>query len=90
MDDNYFRAALPQASVEVKAGLLKSILFLQTVDMRQQFVYKGDFSGFSYVFRPGHSQHDALDALRIGTTGKKVNRVLDADTQGFFDAISHE
>ncbi len=53
-------------------------------------VYEEDFLGFSYGFRPGHSPHDALDALWMGIMGKKVNWVLDADIRGFFDAISHE
>src|SRR5439155_22160674 len=42
-------------------------------------VYEQDFLGFSYGFRPGRSQHDALDALAVGITRKKVNFVLDAD-----------
>jgi len=53
-------------------------------------IYEEDFLGFSYGFRPGRSQHDALDALVMGITRKKVNWVLDADIQGFFDTISHE
>ena len=53
-------------------------------------VYEADFLGFSYGFRPGRSQHDALDALWVGLTEKKVNWVLDADIRGFFDTISHE
>ena len=35
-------------------------------------VYEADFKGFSYGFRPGRSQHDALDALAVGL-GTKVN-----------------
>ncbi len=53
-------------------------------------VYETDFLGFSYGFRPGRSQHDALDALTVGIKRRKVNWVLDADIRGFFDAISHE
>lgn len=52
-------------------------------------VYETDFVGFSYGFRPGRSQHHALDALSVGIQGKKVNWVLDADIRGFFDAIDH-
>ena len=29
-------------------------------------IYETDFLGFSYGFRPGRSQHDALDALAVG------------------------
>ncbi len=53
-------------------------------------VYEADFCGFSYGFRPGRSQHDALDALYMAITTHKVNWVLDADIQGFFDAIVHD
>jgi len=53
-------------------------------------IYEVDFLGFSYGFRPGRSQHGALDALAAGILRRKVNWVLDADVRGFFDAISHE
>ena len=51
-------------------------------------IYEADFPGFSYGFRPGRSQHDALDALLTALKRKKVNWVLDADIQGFFDLSS--
>jgi RNA-directed DNA polymerase len=49
-------------------------------------IYEQDFLGFSYGFRPGRSQHDALDALWVGIMRKKVNWVLDADIRDFFGA----
>jgi RNA-directed DNA polymerase len=49
-------------------------------------VYEADFKGFSYGFRPGRGQHDALDALAVGL-GKRVDWVLDADIRGFFDHL---
>ncbi len=49
-----------------------------------------DFRGFSYGFRPGRSPHQALDALYVGIQRKRVNWVLDADIQGFFDNVSHD
>jgi len=52
-------------------------------------IYEVDFLGFSYGFRPGRSQHQALDALAVGILRKKVNWVLDADIRGYFDAIDH-
>lgn len=54
-------------------------------------IYEEDFLGFSYGFRPGRSQHDALDAVWIGSglgldgnrnpadsmdTGRRYQRVL--------------
>jgi RNA-directed DNA polymerase len=53
-------------------------------------IYEEDFLGFSYGFRPGRSQHDALDALATGITRKKVNWILDADIRSFFDTVSHD
>lgn len=52
-------------------------------------IYENDFIGFSYGFRPGRSQHNALDALATGILRKRVNWVFDADIRGFFDAIDH-
>jgi len=43
-----------------------------------------------YGFRPGRSQHDALDALNVGLRRRKVGWVLDLDVRGFFDNVSHE
>jgi RNA-directed DNA polymerase len=53
-------------------------------------IYETDFLGFSYGFRPGRSQHNALDALYTGLLTRKVNWVLDLDIRGFFDHLSHE
>jgi RNA-directed DNA polymerase len=53
-------------------------------------IYETDFLGFSFGFRPGRSQHQALDALYTGLLTRKVNWVLDLDVQGFFDGLSHE
>ncbi len=50
-------------------------------------IYEADFLGFSYGFRPGRGQHDALDALCVGITAARVNWILDADIRSFFDRI---
>ena len=50
-------------------------------------VYETDFLGFSYGFRPGRGAHDALDALAVGITRRKVNWVLDADIRDFFSSL---
>jgi len=49
-------------------------------------IYEEDFLGFSYGFRPGRSQHDALDALSYVLLKKKVNYILDADIASLFGA----
>ena len=53
-------------------------------------IYETEFIGFSYGFRPGRKQHDALDALYVGFMKRKVNWVLDADIREFFTSIDHE
>jgi group II intron reverse transcriptase/maturase len=53
-------------------------------------IWEEDFLGFSYGFRPGRSQHDALDALWVGITRKKVNWTLDLDIRSFFDKVKHD
>jgi RNA-directed DNA polymerase len=50
-------------------------------------IYEEDFLGFSYGFRPGRSQHDALDALVVGISSQRVNWILDADIRSYFDKI---
>ena len=52
-------------------------------------IYEEDFLGFSYGFRPGRGSHDALDALCVGITSKKVNFILDADIRSFLDPASY-
>ena len=53
-------------------------------------IYETDFLGFSYGYRPGKGQHNALDALYIGVLTRKVNWVLDGDLSSFFDGLDHE
>ncbi len=50
-------------------------------------IYEEDFLGFSYGFRPRRNQHDALDALVVGITMRKVNYILDADIRSFFNSV---
>jgi RNA-directed DNA polymerase len=53
-------------------------------------IYEAEFLGFSYGFRPGRGQHDALDALAYGIKGRNIRWILDADIRSFFDTISHK
>ena len=53
-------------------------------------IWEPEFKGFSYGFRLGRSQHQALDALTVGIMQRPINWVLDADIRGFFDTICHE
>ena len=42
-------------------------------------VYEADFLECSYGFRPGCSQHEALDAVTVAIEQRKISWVLDAD-----------
>jgi len=53
-------------------------------------IWEADFLGFSYGFRPGRGQHDALDALVVGISSRKVNWILDADIRSFFDMVDQK
>lgn len=53
-------------------------------------IYEEEFKDFSYGFRPGRGQHDALDALAVGIKRGNVNWIMDADISKFFDKVNHE
>jgi RNA-directed DNA polymerase len=87
------RAYIPKADGRQRplgmAALEDKIVQQAVVTVLNQ-IYEEDFLGFSYGFRAGRNQHDALDALWVGIMRKKVNWILDADIRGFFDNLSHE
>jgi RNA-directed DNA polymerase len=68
---------------------LEDKIVQQAVVTVLEAIYEEDFVGFSYGFRLGRSPHDELDALHAGIYRREVNWVLDADIQGFFDAMAH-
>jgi group II intron reverse transcriptase/maturase len=71
------------------AALEDKIAQAAVVEVLNQ-IWEEDFLDFSYGFRPGRSQHDALDALYVGITSKKVNYVVDLDIRSFFDKVGHD
>ncbi|HTE86664.1 MAG TPA: group II intron reverse transcriptase/maturase [Dehalococcoidia bacterium] len=52
-------------------------------------IFEADFQPCSYGFRPRRSATQALEAIRL-TGGRGHYHVVDADIQGFFDAIDQE
>jgi group II intron reverse transcriptase/maturase len=86
------RAYIPKADGRLRPlgiAALEDKIVQHAVGMVLQQIYEADFVGFSYGFRPGRSQHDALDALYTGLMRRPVNWVLDADIRGFFDTLDH-
>jgi RNA-directed DNA polymerase len=53
-------------------------------------IYEEEFLGFSYGFRPKRGPHDALDALVVGISTRRVNFIFDADVASFFDSVSKD
>jgi RNA-directed DNA polymerase len=87
------RAWIPKADGRQRPlgiAALEDKIVQQAVRTVLEQIYEEDFIGFSYGFRPGRGCHNALDAVWVGITRKKVNWVLDADIRGFFDTIDHE
>jgi len=62
----------------------------QAVKMVLEPVYEQDFLPCSYGFRPGRSQHDALEEIWRGLTNFGGGWVIDADIKSYFDDIDHE
>jgi RNA-directed DNA polymerase len=84
------RVSIPKADGTTRPlgiACLEDKIVQQAVVRVLSAIYEADFLGFSYGFRPGRGQHDALDALSVGLVRKKVNWVLDADIQQFYDTL---
>ena len=84
------RAYIPKADGRLRplgiAALEDKIVQRAVVEILNA-VYEVDFLGFSYGFRPGRGQHDALDALATGILRRKVSWVLDADIRDCFGSL---
>lgn len=68
---------------------LEDKVLQRAVVMLLEAIYEEDFKDFSYGFRPGRSQHAALDTLWRGIQNIGDCWVLDADVRKYFDRIDH-
>jgi RNA-directed DNA polymerase len=86
------RIYIPKADGSKRPISIQSIedkVAQQAIAIILEQIYETGFLGFSYGFRPGRSQHDALDALYVGIKSKKIHWVLDLDIKKFFDTVEH-
>ncbi len=65
-------------------------LLQRGVAMILENVYEQSFYDFSYGFRPGRSQHQALKAVRDQLMEMQGGWVLQVDIRNFFDAVPHD
>ena len=61
----------------------------RAVTMVLEAVYEQDFLDCSYGFRPGRSQHQALQTLWGGMMSMEGGWVLEVDIRSFFDTLDH-
>ena len=53
-------------------------------------IYEADFTNSSYGYRPGRTQHQALDELGRTIQQRRVSYVVEVDVKGFFDHVNQE
>jgi len=52
-------------------------------------IYEEDFKPFSYGFRPGRSQHQAIEFMFRKVSFEKMHYIIDADIKNCFGSINH-
>ena len=72
---------IPSYEDKLVQGVMRNIL---------DAIYEGKFYDFSYGFRAGKSQHQAIKEVNDTILFKKINWVVDADVKAFFDTLDHE
>lgn len=68
---------------------LEDKLLQRGISMLLEPIYEQDFYNCSYGFRPGRSQHMALEALRDQVMRLNGAWIIDVDVRKFFDTLDH-
>ena len=86
------RAYVPKNEKEERPIGLPTVedkVLQRAVAMIVEPIYEQEFLPFSFGFRPGRSQHEALDYLRAQCFEQRVQWVLEVDLRKFFDMVDH-
>src|SRR3989454_4130668 len=81
------KRALWEVQFEITVPALEDKIVQKATVTVLNAIYEQDFLPCSYGFRPGLSPHDALDAIGRTMCRGPMAYVLEADIQGYFDAI---
>lgn len=65
-------------------------LLQKAVQMLLEPVYEQEFYEFSFGFRTGKSQHQALDYMWKKIMGNNIQWIIDLDIRRFFDTVKHD
>lgn len=88
------RAYIPKAGSDKKRGLgipaYEDKLVQGVIGKVLNIIYEPKFLKSSYGFRPNLSCHDAIKELGNIIERKRINYIVDADIEGFFDNVDHE
>jgi len=86
------RAYVPKNEKEDRPIGLPTVedkILQRAVVMILEPIYEQEFLPFSFGFRPGCSQHQALDYLQGQCFEQRVQWVLEVDLRKFFDTVDH-
>jgi group II intron reverse transcriptase/maturase len=88
------RAEIPKPGSKEKRKLgiptIEDKVLQKGVLMILEPIYELEFYDFSFGFRSGKSQHQALDYLWQGIMRNRIQWIIDLDIRKFFDTVKHE
>lgn len=88
------RAKIPKPGSKEKRKLgiptTEDKVLQKAVLMLLEPIYELEFLNFSFGFRHGKSQHQALEYLWKGIMDNRIQWIIDLDIRSFFDTVKHE
>ena len=87
------RAHIPKESGKTRPigiSCIEDKVVQNALTMVLEIIYEPVFLECSYGFRPGRNAHDALRTLNAECMSGKINWVLEADIESYFDSIDRK